>query len=216
MSSPVGYPQRNAYPMFSSTSQGDVPVGKNGTNLIPVMASISSSGGVDYVAFARSMRQPCVLATLNADAIGIAQTAIQKLHAVKIPAGTLSVGDTIKITVSAVKSGSADTATGKLTAGPLNTSSDSTLLGGPGMAGTATSVGSTLEYKVNSLTSLRGVGAVHPNSALSGSSAGAVWPDAPIGDIATQDLWIGMYYTMTAGSEVPTLRNFIVELIPAV
>lgn len=41
MSSPVGYPQRNAYPMFSSTSQGDVPVGKNGTNLIPVMANVT-------------------------------------------------------------------------------------------------------------------------------------------------------------------------------
>ena len=47
MSSPVGYPQRNAYPMFSSTSQGDVPVGKNGANLIPVMANVTpSSGGI--------------------------------------------------------------------------------------------------------------------------------------------------------------------------
>lgn len=49
MSSPVGYPQRNAYPMFSSTSQGDVPVGKNGANLIPVMANVTpSSGGVVF------------------------------------------------------------------------------------------------------------------------------------------------------------------------
>ena len=49
MSSPVGYPQRNAYPMFSSTSQGDVPVGKNGTNLIPVMANVTpSSGGAAF------------------------------------------------------------------------------------------------------------------------------------------------------------------------
>lgn len=48
MSSPVGYPQRNAYPMFSSTSQGDVPVGKNGANLIPVMANvITPSGGIE-------------------------------------------------------------------------------------------------------------------------------------------------------------------------
>ena len=49
MSSPVGYPQRGAYPMFSSTSQGDVPVGKNGTNLIPVMAKVSPSSGVVVV-----------------------------------------------------------------------------------------------------------------------------------------------------------------------
>ena len=43
MSSPVGYPQRGAYPMFSETSKGDVPVGKDGTNLIPVMANVTSS-----------------------------------------------------------------------------------------------------------------------------------------------------------------------------
>jgi len=46
MSSPVGYPQRNAYPMFSSTSQGGVPVGENGANLIPVTASTSAQGVV--------------------------------------------------------------------------------------------------------------------------------------------------------------------------
>lgn len=51
MSSPVGYPQRGAYPMFSETSKGDVPVGKDGTNLIPVMATQSpSSGGVKKIA----------------------------------------------------------------------------------------------------------------------------------------------------------------------
>lgn len=54
MSSPVGYPQRGAYPMFSSTSQGDVPVGKNGANLIPVMANVtSSSGGIKFSALPR-------------------------------------------------------------------------------------------------------------------------------------------------------------------
>lgn len=53
MSSPVGYPQRGAYPMFSETSQGDVPVGKNGANLIPVMANvIPSSGGVGNLMWA--------------------------------------------------------------------------------------------------------------------------------------------------------------------
>lgn len=45
MSSPVGYPQRNAYPMFSSTSQGDVPVGKNGADVTPVMANVTTSSG---------------------------------------------------------------------------------------------------------------------------------------------------------------------------
>lgn len=57
MSSPVGYPQRNAYPMFSSTSQGDVPVGKNGANLIPVMASTTPDGGLEIDDLVRSAVQ---------------------------------------------------------------------------------------------------------------------------------------------------------------
>ena len=46
MSSPVGYPQRNAYPMFSSTSKGDTPVGVDGGLNYPLMVTTSSSGGV--------------------------------------------------------------------------------------------------------------------------------------------------------------------------
>ena len=45
MSSPVGYPQRNAYPMFSSTSKGDTPVGVDGGLKYPLMVTTNSSGG---------------------------------------------------------------------------------------------------------------------------------------------------------------------------
>ena len=48
MSSPVGYPQRNAYPMFSSTSKGDTPVGVDGGLKYPLMVTTSSSGGVGF------------------------------------------------------------------------------------------------------------------------------------------------------------------------
>ena len=46
MSSPVGYPQRNAYPMFSSTSKGDMPVGVDGGTSFPLIASLAPSGEV--------------------------------------------------------------------------------------------------------------------------------------------------------------------------
>ena len=47
MSSPVGYPQRNAYPMFSSTSKGDTPVGVDGGLKYPLMATTTSLGWVE-------------------------------------------------------------------------------------------------------------------------------------------------------------------------
>lgn len=43
MSSPIGYPQGNAYPMFSTTSAGDVPVAV-GKEKTPVYSSTSSDG----------------------------------------------------------------------------------------------------------------------------------------------------------------------------
>ena len=49
MSSPVGYPQRNAYPMFSETSKGDTPVGVDGGLKYPLMVTTSSSGGVEKI-----------------------------------------------------------------------------------------------------------------------------------------------------------------------
>ena len=91
MSSPVGYPQRNAYPMFSSTSQGDVPVGKNGANLIPVMANVTSSSGVlDKFDFARRTGAVAVVRSLGADVVGLAQAGAQKLDAVMRPRATLN------------------------------------------------------------------------------------------------------------------------------
>ena len=47
MSSPIGYPQGNAYPMFSSTSAGDTPVAV-GKEKQPLYASTSSDGGNDF------------------------------------------------------------------------------------------------------------------------------------------------------------------------
>lgn len=48
MSSPIGYPQGNAYPMFSSASAGDNPVAV-GKEKSPLYSTTSSDGGVDLV-----------------------------------------------------------------------------------------------------------------------------------------------------------------------
>lgn len=182
----------------------------------PLMGSIRPDGGIDVMAFARTMQQTCVFKNLTVDSIGLAQTGLQKLHAVKIPAGTLRTGDIIKLTIGVIKSGAADTATGKLTAGPLNTSSDLALINGPNLATTITSFGSTLEFEVHTTTTLRGVGAVNPGTSLTGGSTSSTWPETAIGDISIADLYIGLYYTMTSGAEFPIVRNFVVEIIPAV
>lgn len=49
MSSPIGYPQGNAYPMFSSSSVGDNPVAV-GKEKEPVYVTTSSDGGIGYPA----------------------------------------------------------------------------------------------------------------------------------------------------------------------
>lgn len=70
MSSPIGYPQGNAYPMFSSTSVGDVPVAV-GKEKTPVYSSTSPDGGVVSgettpkitVGFAKVFTKPTASAT---------------------------------------------------------------------------------------------------------------------------------------------------------
>ena len=110
MSSPVGYPQRNAYPMFSSTSQGDVPVGKNGTNLIPVMANVtSSSGGVGVLGGAGTELPLQFLSNLALSAF----PPVEKVIIIGASHEAMAFGDSTKIAaaVSRVQS-----ATGKTVA----------------------------------------------------------------------------------------------------
>ena len=46
MSSPIGYPQGNAYPMFSSASVGDKPVAV-GKEKEPLYVTTTSDGGLE-------------------------------------------------------------------------------------------------------------------------------------------------------------------------
>jgi len=157
---------------------------------------------------------PVVLHNLTVDSIGVAQTGAQRLDFCKIPAKSLIVGDSLLLTVAQVKSGASDTCAGAIRAGSSNSATDLSIIGGPSMSGTQTSVGVQFIYRITSPTTIRLSGAVNASGSLIGPSTGGVSADVAIPNINTDDMYVGVYATMASGTEFPTLRSFIVQAIP--
>ena len=174
-----------------------------------------SDGVVDKFAFARQVGATAVVRSSEADSIGAAGTSSQKLDSVKIPAGALKSGDTLRFTLGLLKSGASDTATFKICAGTTDTSSDSAIIT-PVLATSAATYGAIHAFKATSSTSLRQVGVNSGNNSLPGTSANAPAASIIVGDFSASDIYIGLYCTMSIGSEFPTIRSFIVEFIPKV
>ena len=183
---------------------------------VPVMASTTSSGGIDKFDFARRTGAVAVVHSLGADSIGAASTAAQRLDYATIPAGSLKIGDVLRVTHARTKSGATDTSSALLRAGAANAVADGVLASLPGLGTTATSAGTIMEFKITSETTIRQLGATNGNTSLSGTSTGAIYADKTIPNISSSDLFIGLYDTMTSGAEYITLGTFSVEYIPQV
>lgn len=184
-------------------------------NSVNLTATLSD-GGIDKFDFARRTGAVAVVHSLGADSIGAASTAAQRLDYAKFPAGSLQVGDVIRITHARTKSGATDTSSAVLRAGSANAVSDVVLASLPGLATTATSAGTIMEFKVTSATTIRQLGATNGNTSLAGTSTGAIYADKTIPSIVSSDVFIGLYDTMTSGTEYVTLGTFSVEYIPQV
>lgn len=180
------------------------------------LTAIPSAQGVDKFELARRVGLVAVVHSLVADSIGAASTAVQRLDFAKIPAGSLQVGDVIRVTHARTKSGVADTSSAVLRAGASNTVADGVLGSVASLATTTTAAGAVFEYKVTSATTVRQLGSTNGNLSLAGTSTGAIYADKTIPNIELSDLYIGIYDTMTAGTEYVTLGAFSVEYIPAV
>ena len=174
----------------------------------------TSTGEVDYIALARKLRVPFVFKNQLADSIGAANTSQQQLAFVKFPAGTLKVGDVIRLSLGVIKSGTSDTSSGFVRVGGTNSMADPSFLSGPSLVGTSTSLGSKLEIEILSSTSVRGVGAVASLAPTASASTGVTWPPIAVPDINVSDLYISFYWAMTSGTEYATVRSFIVEIVP--
>lgn len=189
---------------------------KDGRPTAFVGASTSSSGGIDKFDFARRVGCIAVVHSLGADSIGAASTAAQRLDYAMIPAGSIQIGDVIRVTHARTKSGATDTSSALLRAGASNAVADGVLASLPSLATTATSAGTIMEFKITSATTIRQLGATNGNTSLAGTSTGAIYADKTIPNIASADLFIGLYDTMTSGAEYITLGTFTIEYIPQV
>ena len=154
-----------------------------------------------------------VIYSLAADSVGSAGTTPQQLAAVRLPAGRLSVGSLIRLTIAESKSGTSETMTGGIYIGPTGTNTDQLITSAPTLTGTAVAQGGIFGIEITSNTTARGAGALDVKGNLLGTSTSA-FVDKTIGDIRGVDNWISIYTTMSGSVEVPTLRVLTVEVIP--
>ena len=182
---------------------------------VPVMATTTSSGGVDLYAFAREMRSSVIVGTAPADVMGSAVATAQKLWSAKINAGAMKLGDTLRIMLGLLKSGTADTATFTIRVGATDSAADAAIMSIT-LTTSSFTYGALHHFKAVSSSALRQGGVNSSTNSLPGSSGNAPASPVTVGDFSASDVYVGIYCTMTTGSEFPTVRNAILELIPGV
>ncbi len=196
-------------PAANSVSKGSevfaLNIGKNGSKL-------RSTG-----TYWRPVNGNCTMLVQSADITLLANTTEQIFTAAQIlfPANFLQIGCIISLWPALGKASSTDTATFKARFGPLGTVSDPMINAFASLATTNLSIGGTAEYQIISATTVCKLGAnnaVNPLAAFAGSPLSAL-PSAPItfGNINTNNT-LSISGTMTAGTEVCSMRGLIVEV----
>ena len=175
---------------------------------------IPSAGGIDIYAFARYVSGIAVAHTLLADSVGLAQTGLQRLDYARIEKGSLRIGDKIRITLTGQKNGASDTCAFSVRAGADNSPTDAAIVTGPTMTTTNTAVGTQMMFRVVSDTTLRPIGSTATVNSLASTSNGSLKENVTIPSISNYGFYVGMYASMTGGSEVPTATEFMIEVIP--
>lgn len=176
-----------------------------------VTARNSAQGIYD---FSRLTSSVVCVHSLEADSVGLAQTGLQRLDYMFIGESALQVGDKLRITVAGTKNGAADTCAFSIRVGSTNSSADSPLATGPAMTTTNTAVGTQMMFRVASDAELKPIGSTATVNSLASASNGALKSNIAIPSISTAGFYIGLYASMTAGTEAPTATEFMVEVIP--
>lgn len=178
----------------------------------------TGTGGGNFF-FSNGTRYKAVNGSVTLDSVdtanaGVADTTEQQLNpnAILIPGGVIGGNDRLRIYLGISKSGAADTATIRLRMGPLKTTADP-LLATITMATTNISLGTVLEFKRISATSLQKQGNGDTAGNYNGLSTTA-YP-AAVGSLSNFDT-VGQYLSitqqMTGGTEFITLQDYTLEL----
>lgn len=189
--------------------------GKDGKPQALIAGSTTPDVGIDLYAFARAMRSSVIVGTAPADAMGSAVATAQKLWSAKINAGAMKLGDTLRIMLGLLKSGTVDTATFTIRVGATDSAADAAIMSIT-LTTSSFTYGALHHFKAVSSSALRQGGVNSSTNSLPGSSGNAPASPVTVGDFSASDVYVGIYCTMTTGSEFPTVRNAILELIPGV
>ena len=137
----------------------------------------------------------------------VANTNEQILEQYLIPAGTLQIGDIIRIKARLDKSSTVDTASRRFRLGTSGTTADTVI----SVAGQTTSrtFADLREFVIVDATTIR---RLTTEGATGFNVLGAIAADVTISDISNP-LYISLTTTMTTGAETMSLEAFIVELI---
>ncbi len=203
---PLGVPvttfavgRANASTQYSSFFATDVGNGNffysNGTRVKPVNGSILLDS----------------IDTANNGVIGTVETQVNPTH-LAIPAGVISGFDRFRVYLAASKAGVADTCTIRLRFGPLGTVADP-ILATVVLAQANQSLGTILEFKRASSTTVQKQGAADPNINYAGSSPTAYPAAVTVSNMDSTVMFMSITTQMTTGGlEIPTLQDYTLEL----
>jgi hypothetical protein len=180
--------------------------------------SLFNGGG--NVLFSTGTRWKPVNGSILLDAIdtaniGVANTTEQQLNPnhVVIPAGLIAGFDRLRVFLAMSKSGGADTSTIRLRFGPLGTVADPVIATITSLATTMQSLGSVMQFKRASATTLQKQGSGDPNLSYDGASTTPYPAAVTISNLDTTPMYLTVSAQMTGGTEFTTLQDLTFELL---
>jgi hypothetical protein len=176
----------------------------------PVRAVYDGSGNVvGLSAGGIALGVPIMMYQNSTDITSVANTAEQLLDQYLIPAGTLQLGDILRVKLRISKSSTVDSCTARLRLGLAGTVADTVVSTVAQPATTSRIFFNYREFIPVTSTSLR---RIFPEQAIPFGTSAADVADVMISDILNP-LYLSVTSQMTTGAETITLKYLSVELI---
>jgi hypothetical protein len=180
----------------------------------------TGSGGGNYF-FSNGLRWKPLNGSILLDGIDTANTSVantteQNLNPnhIVIPAGVIGDFDRLRIRFTATKSSTVDTSVIRLRFGPLGTIADPAILTISGFSTTNISMGSLIDFKRTSATTIEKLGNGLTNNPYSGFSTIAFPADVTISSMDANPMFLSITSQMTTGAETVSLVDYTMELCP--
>jgi len=129
-----------------------------------------------------------------------------------LPAGLINNGDRLLILLTASKNNTAETCTIRLRFGPTGTAADPVIATITTLAGANQSLGSQLEFKRLSATSLQKEGNADTSVSFGGAIAVAFPAPVAVSNMDSNAMYLSITSQMSVGAELCTIQNYTLNL----